>query len=63
MKILGLELNGGVDSSAHEFRDDLIQELEKCIEEPHSMNEWGLSRQIAQQELLKEIIKYLKWSI
>jgi hypothetical protein len=63
MKVLGKELGGGVDASAEEFRDDLILELEKCIEEPFAMNSFSESRQIGQQQTLKEIIEYLKWII
>jgi len=63
MKVLGKELGGGVDSSAEEFRDDLILKLSKCIEEPFAMNSFSESRQIGQQQTLKEIIEYLKWII
>jgi len=60
MKVLGKELGGGVDSSAYEFRDDLIMELEKCIKEPFAMNGYTESRLFGQQEALKDIIEYLK---
>jgi len=60
MKILGVELNGGVDTSAYDFRDDLIIELEKCIEEPFAMNSFTESRLFGQQECLKQVIEYLK---
>lgn len=60
MKVLGKELGGGVDTSAYDFRDDLIMELEKCIEEPFAMNSYSESRQFGQQECLKDIIEYLK---
>ena len=60
MKVLGVELGGGVDTSAVEFRDDLIMELEKCIKEPFAMNPTTESRLFGQQEALKQIIEYLK---
>ena len=60
MKVLGVELGGGVDTSAYDFRDDLIMELEKCIEEPFAMNSFTESKLFGQQEALKEIIQYLK---
>ena len=60
MKVLGVELGGGVDTSAYDFRDDLLMELEKCIKEPFAMNGYSEFRQIGQQETLKEIIEYLK---
>ncbi len=60
MKVLGIELGGGVDTSAYEFRDDLIIELEKCIKKPFAMNSFSESRQYGQQECLKDIIEYLK---
>jgi len=60
MKVLGVELGGGVDTSAVEFRDDLIMELEKCIEIPFAMNYNTESRLRGQQESLKQIIEYLK---
>lgn len=63
MKVLGVELGGGVDTSAYDFRDDLIMELEKCIKEPFAMNSYGESRQVGQQETLKDIIEYLKYII
>ena len=63
MKVLGVELGGGVDTSAYEFRDNLIRELENCIEEPFAMNSYSESKQYGQQECLKDIIEYLKWVI
>lgn len=60
MKVLGVELGGGVDTSAVEFRDDLIMELEKCIEEPFAMNSFTESQLYGQQEALKQIIEYLR---
>lgn len=60
MKVLGIELGGGVDTSAYDFRYDLITELEKCIKEPFAMNPYSESRQYGQQECLKDIIEYLK---
>lgn len=63
MKVLGKELSSGVDSSAEEFRDKVIEELEKCIEEPFAMNNYSLTLQQGQQEALKQIIEYLKWAI
>jgi hypothetical protein len=63
MKVLGKELGGGVDSSAEEFRDDLILKLSKCIEEPFAMNSFSERLQFGQQQALKEIIEYLKWII
>jgi hypothetical protein len=60
MKVLGIELGGGVDTSAYDFRDDLITELEKCIEIPFAMNSFTESRLFGQQECLKDIIEYLK---
>jgi hypothetical protein len=63
MKVLGVELGGGVDTSAYEFRDDLIRELEKCIEIPFAMNSTTQSRLFGQQECLKDIIEYLKYVI
>ena len=56
MKVLGVELGGGVDTSAYDFRDDLIIELEKCIKEPFAMNSFTESKLFGQQETLKEII-------
>jgi hypothetical protein len=61
MKVLGKEL--GVDASAVDFRDDLIAELERCIEIPFAMNPTTESRLFGQQEALKEIIEYLKYII
>lgn len=63
MKVLGKELGGGVDTSAYDFRDDLIMELEKCIKEPFAMNGLTESRLFGQQECLKDIIEYLKYII
>lgn len=63
MKVLGKELGGGVDSSAEEFRDELILELSKCIKEPFAMNPTTESRLVGQQEALEQIIEYLKWVI
>lgn len=63
MELLGKELGGGVDTSAYDFRDDLIMELEKCIEEPFAMNGLTESKLFGQQECLKDIIEYLKWVI
>jgi hypothetical protein len=60
MKVLGVELGGGVDTSAYDFRDDLIMELEKCIEELFAMNSFTESKLYGQQEALKQIIEYLK---
>jgi hypothetical protein len=60
MKVLGVELGGGVDTSAYDFRDDLVMELEKCIEEPFAMNSFTESKLFGQQETLKQIIEYLK---
>jgi hypothetical protein len=60
MKVLGVELGGGVDTSAYDFRDDLIMELEKCIKTPFAMNSFTESRLFGQQECLKDIIEYLK---
>jgi hypothetical protein len=60
MKVLGVELGGGVDTSAYDFRDDLVMELEKCIEEPFAMNSFTESKLFGQQEALKQIIEYLK---
>ena len=60
MKVLGVELGGGVDASAYDFRDDLIMELEKCIEEPFAMNSFTESKLFGHQECLKDIIEYLK---
>ena len=60
MKVLGVELGGGVDTSADDFRDDLIMELEKCIEEPFAMNSFTESQLYGQQEALKQIIEYLR---
>ena len=63
MQVLEVELGGGVDTSAYDFRDDLIMELEKCIEEPFAMNGLTESKLFGQQECLKDIIEYLKWVI
>jgi hypothetical protein len=63
MKVLGVELGGGVDTSAYDFRDDLVMELEKCIEEPFAMNSLTESKLNGQQETLKQIIEYLKYVI
>lgn len=63
MKVLGVELGGGVDSSAYDFRDDLIEELEKCIEKPFAMNSFTESKLNGQQEALKQIIEYIKQMI
>ena len=63
MKVLSKELGGGVDTSAVDFRDDLVTELEKCIEEPFAMNSFTESRLFGQQEALKQIIEYLKYVI
>lgn len=63
MKVLGKELGGGVDTSAYDFRDDLLMELEKCIEEPFAMNSFTESKLFGQQECLKDIIEYLKYVI
>lgn len=60
MKVLGVELGGGVDTSAYDFRDDLLQELERCIEEPFAMNSFTESKLYGQQEALKQIIVYIK---
>lgn len=60
MKVLGVELGGGVDSSAHEFRDDLVEELKKCIEQPFAMNSFTETRLHGQQEALKQIIEYIE---
>ena len=61
MKVLGKELGGGVDTSAYEFRDDLITELEKCIKEPFAMNGLTESRLFGQQECLKDVFRFLFW--
>lgn len=63
MKVLGVELGGGVDTSAYDFRDDLVMELEKCIERPFAMNYVTENRLFGQQEALKQIIEYLKYVI
>ena len=63
MKVLGKELGGGVDTSAIEFRDEVVMELEKCIERPFAMNSFTESRLYGQQEALKQIIEYLKYVI
>ena len=63
MKVLGKELGGGVDTSAIEFRDEVVMELEKCIERPFAMNSFTESRLFGQQEALKQIIEYLKYVI
>ena len=63
MKVLGVELGGGVDTSAYDFRDDLIMELEKCINEPFAMSGYSKFRKVGQQECLKDIIEYLKYVI
>ena len=63
MQVLNKELGGGVDTSAIDFRDDLIMELEKCIEIPFAMNHTTESRLFGQQEALKQIIDYLKYVI
>ena len=63
MELLGKELGEGVDTSAYDFRDDLIVGLEKCIEEPFAMNCTTKNRLFGQQECLKDIIEYLKWVI
>lgn len=60
MKILGVELGGGVDTSAYDFRDDLVTELEKCVKEPFAMNAFTESRLYGQQEVLKQVIEYLR---
>lgn len=63
MTVLGKELGGGIDSSAEDFRNEIVKELEKCVKEPFAMNDWTLAKQIGQQEALKQIIEYLKWAI
>lgn len=63
MKVLGKELGGGVDASAIDFRDEVVMELEKCIETPFAMNPTTESRLFGQQEALKQIIEYLKYII
>ena len=63
MIVLKKELGGGIDSSAEDFRDEIVRELEKCIEEPFAMNTMSESRLFGQQEALKQIIEYLKWAI
>jgi hypothetical protein len=63
MKVLGKELESVTDISAQEFRDEIVTELEKCIEIPHAMNSAILNEQNGQQKALAEIIEYLKWSI
>lgn len=60
MKVLGVELGGGVDTSAYEFREDLALELEKCIKVPFAMNSFSESRQFGEQEALKQIIEYIR---
>ena len=63
MIVLRKELGGGIDSSAEDFRDEIVRELEKCNEEPLVMNSFTESRLFGQQEALKQIIEYLKWAI
>ena len=63
MIVLKKELGSGIDSSAEDFRDEVVRELEKCIEEPFAMNSFTESRLFGQQEALKQIIEYLKWAI
>ena len=63
MIVLRKELGSGIDSSAEDFRDEIVRELEKCIEEPFAMNSFTESRLFGQQEALKQIIEYLKWAI
>lgn len=63
MKVLGKELGGGVDTSAIDFRDEVVMELEKCIEIPFAMNSFTESRLFGQQEALKQIIEYLKYIV
>lgn len=60
MKVLGVELGGGVDTSAYEFREDLVLELEKCIKVPFAMNSFSESQQFGEQEALKQIIEYIR---
>ena len=63
MIVLRKELGGGIDSSAEDFRDEIVRELEKCVAEPFAMNSFAESRLFGQQEALKQIIEYLKWAI
>lgn len=63
MKILNKEVNTNItDRSAIEFRDEVVTELEKLIEEPFAMSDYILVLQ-GQQLALKQIIDYLKYVI
>jgi hypothetical protein len=63
MKVLDVELDYGTDISAQEYRDSVIKELQKCIKEPFAMNYVGESFQKGQQDMLKQIIEYLEYTI
>ena len=61
MKIANTELQDSItDNSAFDFRNDIVLQLEKCVEEPFAMNNTSLSFQTGQQQVLQEIIQYLK---
>lgn len=63
IKILNKEVNTNItDRSAIEFRDEVVTELEKLIEEPFAMSDYILVLQ-GQQLVLKQIIDYLKYVI
>jgi len=60
MIINKIELNINLtDSSVEEFKEQLINELQKLIKTPFAMNSESQSKQIGEQEMLKNIIEYL----
>ena len=64
MKIANTELNDIIsDNSAYEFRDNIVEQLEKCVKTPFAMNSESEFQQIGEQKVLREIIEYLKYVI
>lgn len=62
VKVLGKELSTYEinDNSVLEFRDSIVTQLETLYKEPFAMNSFSESRQVGQQECLKDIINFLK---
>jgi hypothetical protein len=64
MKVLNEELDINIpDNSALEFKNAIVQELQKLIKTPFAMNSWNEAKQKGQQECLRDIINYLNYVI
>lgn len=64
MKVLDKELDINIpDNSALEFRNTIVQELQKLVKTPFAMNSYTEAKQEGQQECLRDIINYLNYVI